>query len=177
MVYTILITNGTIIDGSGKTPYQGDVGILGDYIKDIGEVGSLGDQADLVIDASNLCVSPGFIDLTNHSDTYGTLFTVPSQDSFVMQGVTSILVGNCGYSLAPLIKKEAVDDLGRWTNVSSLNIDWSSVSEYFDSLDKAGISINVATLIGQETLRKNTISIEEKKLLLSRSLKDGACGL
>ncbi|MEK9175493.1 MAG: hypothetical protein AAB795_02765 [Patescibacteria group bacterium] len=177
MVYSILIKNGTIIDGSGNIPYQGDIGIFDNYIKDIGEVGSLGDQADTIIDATNLCISPGFIDLTNHSDIYGTLFTVPGQDSLLTQGITSILVGNCGYSLAPIIKKEAADDLGRWTNVSSLNIDWSSISEYFDSLNRAGISINVATLIGQETLRKNTISIEEKKLLLSRSLKDGACGL
>src|SRR3989344_5178293 len=161
MVYTILIKNGTIIDGLGKIPYQGDVGILGGYIKDIGEVGALGNQADFIIDATNFCVSPGFIDLTNHSDTYGTLFAVPSQDSLLRQGVTSILVGNCGYSLAPLIKKGALDDLGRWTNMSEINIDWSSVSEYYKSLEKAHIGLNIATLVGQETLRKNAPSTEE----------------
>lgn len=177
MIYTILIKNGIIIDGTGSKPYQGDIGILGNIIKDIGPIGTLGDKADTVIDAANLLVTPGFIDITNHSDTYGTLFSVPGQDSLLTQGVTSILMGNCGYSLAPLIKKAAFEDLGRWTNTSTFNIDWSSVGEFYDAVQHIGLGVNVATLVGQETLRKNASSVDEQDLLLERSLQEGAWGL
>ncbi len=177
MVYTILIKNGTVIDGTGKAPYPADVGILGDHIKDIGPTGTLGDQADTIIDASNLYVTPGFIDITSHSDTYGTLFTVPNQDSLLLQGVTTILVGNCGYSLAPLIKKEAVDDLARWTSTTPLSIDWETTEGFYDALRRIGVGLNVGTLIGQETLRSNAATIEERELLLQRALDEGAWGL
>lgn len=177
MVYTLLIKNGRIVDGSGKPPFVGDVGILGEYIKDIGEPGSLGDRADRVIDATNLVVAPGFIDLTNHSDTYGTLFSVPAQDSILHQGITTILVGNCGYSLAPLITPEAFSALGRWTDTGLLNIDWSSVGELHEALKRRGVGVNVATLVGHETLRLNAPTREGKIVLLSQALKEGAWGL
>lgn len=177
MVYNILIKNGTVIDGAGGKPYQADVGILGQYIKDIGPVGTLGDKADTIIDASNLYVTPGFIDVTAHSDIYGTLFTVPFQDSLLMQGVTTILVGNCGYSMTPLIKKEALEDLSRWTSTVPLNADWNTTTQFYNALRRIGMGINVATLIGQETLRKNTEPLEERALLLERALEEGAWGM
>src|SRR3989338_1289680 len=113
MVYTLLIKNGTVVDGTGNQPYLADIGIVGDRIKDIGK---LDGKADLFIDATNLYVTPGFIDLTCHSDTTGTLFAAPFQDSLLMQGVTTILMGNCGYSLAPLANPDALNDLQRWAN-------------------------------------------------------------
>src|SRR3989338_4507007 len=98
MLYTVLIRNGQILDGSGNPPFAGDIGILGNRIYHVGALGSLGEKGDLIIDAKNHCVAPGFIDLTNHSDTYGTFFDYPKQESMLLQGVTTIVVGNCGYS-------------------------------------------------------------------------------
>src|SRR3989338_9387635 len=174
MIYTILIKNGLVFDGTGKPPYQADVGILGKRIYDIGE---LGDKGDVVIDATNQYVAPGFIDLTSHSDTYGTLFAVPLQQSLLMQGVTTIVIGNCGYSLAPLASSAPLEDLGRWTTVSPFNIDWGSVEEFHQALKRLGVGVNVATLVGQETLKKNAATLEEQIMLLTRSLERGAWGL
>lgn len=176
MRYTVLIKNGTVVDGTGRPPYQADIGILGSTIKAIRPVGQL-EEGDTILDASNLYVSPGFIDITSHSDTYGTLFSVPSQDSLITQGVTTILVGNCGYSLAPIYKKGALDDLARWTTSEQLNADWSSVAEYYEALKKIGVSINVATLVGHETLKQNGSTIEEMVLLLERAFDEGVWGL
>ena len=174
MIYTILIKNGLVFDGTGKPPYQADVGILGKRIYDIGE---LGDKGDVVIDATNQYVAPGFIDLTSHSDTYGTLFAVPLQESLLMQGVTTIVIGNCGYSLAPLASSAPLEDLGRWTTVSPFNIDWGSVEEFHQALKRLGVGVNVATLVGQETLKKSATTLEEQLLLLTQSLEKGAWGL
>lgn len=174
MIYTILIKNGLVVDGTGKPPYQADVGILGKRIRDIGQ---LGDKGDIVIDATNQYVTPGFIDLTSHSDTYGTLFAAPLQESLLMQGVTTIVIGNCGYSLAPLVSGAPLDNLGRWTTVAPLNINWSSVAEFYGALKQLGAGVNVATLVGHETLKQNTTTLDEQCLLLARSLEEGAWGL
>ena len=125
---SILIKNGTVIDGTGNAPKKTDVGISANRIDAVGDLGSA--AADQIIDATNLYVAPGFIDLTAHSDVYGTLFSVPSQESLLRQGVTTILVGNCGESLAPVVKKESLMNLERWTTGFSVPINWNSVSEY-----------------------------------------------
>lgn len=177
MRYTILVKNGTIFDGLGNPPHQGDIGIWGSTIRDVGKVGELENQANVVVDATNLIVSPGFIDVTNHSDTYGTLFSVPGQQSLLMQGITTVVTGNCGYSLAPLIRSGAIEDLGRWTDMASFNIDWSSVGEWYSTLDRLKIGVNIATLVGQETIRKNASTSEERVFLMKRAMSEGAWGL
>ena len=174
MIYTILIKNGLVVDGTGKPPYQADVGILGKRIRDIGK---LGDQGDVIIDATNHYVAPGFIDLTSHSDTYGTLFAAPLQDSLLMQGVTTIVIGNCGYSLAPLASGAPLDNLGRWITTAPFNINWSSVAEFYGSLKQLGVGVNVATLVGHETLKQSSATLDEQLLLLTRSFEEGAWGL
>ena len=174
MAYSLLIKNGTLIDGSGREPYPADVGIFGNKITAVGNL--TGEDADEIIDASNLYVTPGFIDLTNHSDVYGTIFAVPEQTSMLMQGVTTALLGNCGESLAPIAGKESLDDLERWTNVP-FNVNWNSVGEYYDQLDNIGIGLNLMTLVGQETLRRAAPVHEERMLLLERAMAEGAWGM
>ncbi len=176
MRYSVLIKNATVVDGTGRAPYQADIGVLGTIVKAIRPVGQL-TEGDLVIDATNLYVTPGFIDITNHSDTYGTLFSLPSQDSLISQGVTTILIGNCGYSLAPMYQKSALEDLSRWTTGEESNVDWNSVSEFYEALYAMGMGVNVATLVGHETLRKNAHTQEEMALLLDRAFQEGAWGM
>lgn len=174
MPYSIIIKNGKIFDGTGSEPFYADIGITGDKISYIGDLA--GKKAGNIIDVSGLFVSPGFIDLTSHSDVYGTLFYAPLQQSMLMQGVTTILVGNCGESLAPIVKKESLRELERWTNLP-LNADWNSTEEYLNALEKIGLGVNVATLTGHTTLRRNAESIQQMEFLLERSFKEGAWGV
>src|SRR3989338_4231183 len=107
-MYDILIKNGTVIDGSGtKKKFTADIAIYNGVIVKIGNLDAM--KAKKTLDAKGLYVSPGFIDVLSHSDTNLTLFTMPGQESLVSQGVTTIIGGNCGYSLAPLISGNVID--------------------------------------------------------------------
>ena len=174
MAYSVIIKNGTIIDGTGSAPFAGDIGIKKDVISKIGDLSQ--ETADFVFDAAGLTVSPGFIDITNHSDVYGTIFYASLQESLLTQGISTILLGNCGESLAPLAKIESLSGLERWTNLP-INADWNSVEEYFKSLEKNGIGVNCATLVGQETLLRNSDDPKGRLFLLEKSLEEGALGL
>ncbi len=175
MAYSLLIKNGVIVDGTGSAPYLADIGVNDDRIADIGNLN--GANADEIIDASNLYIAPGFIDLTNHGDVYGSIFTSPGQESLLNQGITTVLLGNCGESLAPIIKKESFGDLERWTTGFSIPINWTGVGEYLGTLESLKIGVNVATLVGQSTLKRNAKDIDEMSLLLERALAEGAYGL
>ena len=184
-MYDILIKNGTIIDGSGKEKFKADIALKKGKIKKIGKINT--NRAKKVIDANNLYVSPGFVDINNHSDSHWTLFTMPGAESMLSQGITTIITGNCGSSLAPLVSGNIIDSIQKWTNVNSLSIDWLSVKEFLDVLEKRGVATNFGTLVGHATLRRGLIGDEFRKLtpqemktmeqLLKEALKDGAFGL
>ncbi|OGF61156.1 hypothetical protein A2662_03315 [Candidatus Giovannonibacteria bacterium RIFCSPHIGHO2_01_FULL_45_33] len=175
MSYSILIKNGTVIDGSGAAPIKADVAITGNHISDIGNLEGAG--AAKVIDATGKYISPGFVDLTSHSDTYGTIFSNPAQESMLAQGVTTSLFGNCGESLAPIVKKESMTGLNRWLTESQINTDWNSTSEYYEALSELRPGLNIATLIGQNALKRSANNAEEMALLLEAAMRDGAWGL
>ncbi len=175
MSYSILIKNGTVIDGSGEAPRKADVAVTGNHISDVGDL--TGKTAARVINAEGKYVTPGFIDLTNHSDTYGTIFTNPTQASMLAQGVTTSLFGNCGESLAPIVKIDAMEGLGRWLSESAINTDWNSTAEYYDALSELRSGVNIATLIGQNSLKRSANDPDEMALLLEAAMRDGAWGL
>ncbi|MEK7596292.1 MAG: amidohydrolase family protein [Patescibacteria group bacterium] len=183
--YDILIRNGIVLDGKRGRLRRGDVGINGDKIKFVGDLAGES-SADLEIDAVGKYVTPGFIDLTNHSDTHWRLFSSPSQESMLYQGVTTVLGGNCGSSLAPLVSGEDIEGLEKWTNVSEININWQTMDEFLKEAEKQKLGVNFATLVGHGTLRHGLIKerrpaspmeINQMRLLLDRSLKAGAFGL
>jgi len=153
--YSIIIKNGMVFDGYGNPPKEEDVGISGDKIKTIGNLS--GSEAPVVIDASNKYVSPGFIDLTTHSDTHWTLFSNPSQESFIRQGVTTIIGGHGGSSLAPLVKGENIEAIQRWVDVSEININWQSVAEFLSELERHSIGVNFGTFAGYGTIRRGIL--------------------
>ena len=93
----LIITNASIIDGSGDGVYQADIAVESDRITEVGELDHY--QADEHIDVSGLCVSPGFIDVHTHDDA--ALLKTPDLPFKTSQGVTSVIAGNCGISLAP----------------------------------------------------------------------------
>src|SRR3989344_1385499 len=184
-MYDLIIKNGTIIDGTGKEAYKADICVLDDKIVGIGSFQY--ELAKTEIDATDLIVAPGFIDVLNHSDTYLTLFTMPSQESLVTQGVTTIIGGSCGYSLAPLVSSNAMETVQKWANPDQINVDWLKMSEFLNCLSAKKMSLNFGTLVGFNTLIKGVLKNEhrsptetEKEImgnLFKQALDEGAFGL
>ena len=102
MTFDLLITGGTIADGTGGEPYRGDVGICGDRIHAIGDLSAA--RGREVIDASGLIVAPGFVDVHNHAsnEMEGGILNIPEADNMLRQGVTTLISGNCGGSPWPV---------------------------------------------------------------------------
>ena len=183
--YSIIIKNGMVFDGTGNPLKQTDIGIAEDKIKKLGNLQN--DKAPVIIDASNKYVSPGFIDMTTHSDTHWTLFSQPTQESFIRQGVTTIIGGHAGSSLAPLVKAEDIEGIQKWVDVSKINIDWQSVEGFLLELEKHRIGVNFGTFVGFGNLRRGVIGeqnrpsnkdeISQMQFLLEKSLKQGGFGV
>lgn len=185
MVFDILIKNGTVVDGTGKKPaYKADVGIVGDKIFEIGNLSKAKTKTE--IDATGMVVSPGFIDVQNHSDSYGSILNDNVLESILRQGITTILIGQCGSSLAPLLKGSLVS-VQKWASTAGTNINWASMAEFLETLSKRKTSINVASLTGHATIRRDFVGDSVRSLtpkeemqvssLLKRSLTEGSYGL
>lgn len=179
-MFDVIIKNGIIIDGSGNRCFEADVGIKKDKIIKLGKIQG---KARKTIDASNLIVAPGFIDIHSHSEF--TLLTNPLAESKIRQGVTTEIVGNCGVSPAPIIG-EALESTQREAQKYGIKISWSTFKEYFSLLEKRGVAVNVASLVGHGTLRYAVARFKEKictkdlekmKTLLEKSLIEGAIGM
>lgn len=181
----ILIKNGTVIDGTGKPARKLDVAIQNGRIIELAE--GINAKAEKVIDATGKFVTPGFIDIQNHSDSYWTLFDEPGQVSLLSQGITTAVMGNCGSSIAPLVSPESIKSIQKWHNLTGLNINWATFSELFEILSKQGLGINVASLVGHATVRRGIlgdtlreITREETKTienLTAEALEQGALGM
>src|SRR3989338_5097306 len=152
----ILIKNGNIIDGVSKASIKADLVITKGRIAKIAP--NLKVKADTIIDAEGQFVTPGFIDIQNHSDSYFTLLEQPEQTSLLAQGITTIAVGNCGSSLAPLPNREALKTIQKWHNLDGINIDWVSFEEFANQLSKKKLGPNVGSLVGHATLRRGLLS-------------------
>jgi N-acyl-D-amino-acid deacylase len=156
--FDLVIKNGKIIDGSGNSWYYGDIGIQHGKITFVGKKDNY--DARKTIDAKGLIVAPGFIDV--HAHIEGGELTVPTADNFIFDGVTSVVTGNCGGS----------------------NLE---VGQYFKRIDSVKTSINVATLIGHNTVRRAVLgdvnrepTAEEQirmETLVEQAMRDGAVGL
>ncbi|KKU21910.1 MAG: hypothetical protein UX33_C0019G0007 [Candidatus Azambacteria bacterium GW2011_GWC1_46_13] len=185
MAFDILIKNGTLIDGTGRERYPADVGINKNAIAEIGDLKN--QKAEKVIDAANLHVVPGFIDVLNHSDTYWTMFPMPSMESLLRQGITTIIGGNCGASLAPLVEGNVIAAIQKWADMSEVSINWLRMSEFLEQLERMKFGVNFGTLVGHGTLRRGLIKDEVRnltgdemakiKFMLEEALESGAFGL
>src|SRR5690349_17452308 len=118
-MYSLLIKNALVIDGSGKPGRILDVACEGGTIVNLAE--KINSTAQTVIDAERKVLAPGFVDIQNHSDGYWQLFDNPSLQSLTSQGFTTILVGNCGASLAPLLSRQALLSIQKWHNLEGIN--------------------------------------------------------
>ncbi len=184
-MFDILIKNGTVIDGTGAPARNADVGVEKGRVVAIGQ--DLKSAAREIIDATAKFVTPGFIDIQNHSDSYWTIFDQPGQTSLLSQGITTAVVGNCGSSLAPLVSPESIKTIQKWHDLSGININWRTFGEFIESLSAQNLGVNVASLVGHATIRRgilgdNIRQITQEELkslekLTAQSLDAGAVGL
>jgi len=181
---TLLIKNVRILGGGGKFPEKSDIFVSGDKISAIGNFPNK--KADETIDGQGAYLSPGFIDVDTDSDHYLTLFDSPRQDDFLKQGVTTIIGGMCGSSLAPLLYG-GLESIQKWADISKFNVGWRTMREFLEILDKKPLGVNFATLAGHSTVRRAFIGEQMRALTknelkvfgetLRWTLKEGAFGL
>ena len=151
--FDLVLKGGTILDGTGGPAWKADIGLRGNSIAAVGEI-ALG-QARRVVDVAGLHVAPGFIDIHSHSDR--SIVTYPGAESRVLQGITTEITGNCGGSAAP--RSVRPDDEPERERPA-----WTDVASYFEVLEKTGISVNHALLLGHGTLRLNAIGMVDRRL-------------
>lgn len=154
--FDVLIRNGTVYDGTGAPGQRADVGVRGDRIAGIGDLSGI--PATTTIDATNLAVAPGFINMLSWS-TESLLIDGRSQGE-LREGVTTQIFGE-GNSMGPLtpeMKTRAIEQMGDL----KYSITWTSLSEYLKQLEEQGISQNVASFIGATTIREHVVGLEDK---------------
>ncbi|MGE0151412.1 MAG: amidohydrolase family protein [Reyranellaceae bacterium] len=147
----LIFRNATIHDGSGAAPVQGDVAVSGGKIAAIGALASM--TADRDIDAAGKAISPGFIDVHTHDDRY--VLDQPAVPAKASQGVTSVVIGNCGFSMAPYTRPGI--DQHDWF-VNSEDTKFQTIAAFHERLRKDPPALNVATLVGHNTLRMNCVA-------------------
>jgi len=156
--FDAVIKNGRVVDGSGNPWFYADLGIIAGKIAKIGWIDT--SEAAQWLDAKNLVVAPGFIDVHTHVE--GGITRIPTADNFIRMGVTTIVTGNCGGS-------------------------WLQLGDSLRALEARGISVNLATLIGHNTVRRAVIKDEAREptpeelakmqQLVEQAMRDGAVGL
>ncbi len=156
-MYDLIIRNGTVVDGTGLPGYRADVGVIGDRIAAIGRIGERGKTE---IDATGQAVSPGFIDGHTHMDAQ--VFWDPLGSCSCWHGVTTAVMGNCGFTLAPgsaAQRDMIVSNIARAEDISAdamaaaIRWDWTTFRQYMDVVDKQPKAINYAANIGHSALR------------------------
>ena len=158
MALDILIKNGTVVDGMGTPAYHADIAIKDGRIEKIGFLGEPG--AKTVIDATGQYVAPGFIDINNASDRHWALFSHPNMESYLYQGVTTVIGGNCGSSLAPLTTGNVIASIQKWADIKQINVNWLTLSDFFAEIKRKKLLLNFGTLVGHATLRRGIVGDE-----------------
>lgn len=178
----MVITGASVIDGTGAKRRLADIAVRGDRIVGIVENGAASFEGAATIDARGQTVTPGFIDVHTHDDN--AVLLGPDIPEKISQGVTSVIVGNCGISLAPITDIDPpppMSILGRRADFR-----FSSMKEYAAAVDAAKPSVNVAALVGHSTLRvgamqdisrkANMAEIDMMRARLDECLNAGAIG-
>lgn len=180
----LLIKNTKIVDGAGEPMRQGDVLVSGDTISAIGHFPHK--KAETVIDGLGMYLTPGFIEPHTHADHLLTLFTDPEQKEYRAQGITTIIGGNDGISLAPLMYGSLIN-LEKWADTNAININWHSMNEFIQAIAHIPLGVNFSTLAGYGTIRRDITQETDTDLTdteleiilhtLESALHEGALGI
>lgn len=183
-MYDLIIRNGAVLDGCGNPWFRGDVAVSEGRIVAVGR--KIPGEARQMIDAAGLMVSPGWVDMHGHGDW--SLLAHPQADSLIIQGATLTVVGNCGTSAAPL--RGVALERGRcqarqWGD--DFQVDWTTFDQYLSRMERQGISMNVAALVGHSTVRycvmghaereATSAELDEMAVLVEEAMQAGAFGL
>jgi len=184
-LFDIIIKKGRVIDGAGNPWFLADLGIKDGKILKIGDLQF--QDAERIIDAEKYIVSPGFIDMHSHSD-FSPLIN-PYMESKVRQGVTTEVIGNCGFSAAPLndFLKEEIMKTSPMLKEAEVNLNWFTMDEYMKKVEQNKISLNIAPLVGHRNIRSlvlgyekrkpTTIELDKMKRILAQTMREGAFGM
>ncbi|MBD3173033.1 amidohydrolase family protein [Candidatus Bathyarchaeota archaeon] len=191
--YDVIIKDAAIIDGSGKKAYKGSIAVKNGMIAELGEVKG---DAVKTVDGQGMYASPGWIDAHSHGDS--TLLFFPKTESYVMQGVTTFVGGQCGGSQGPYgdvmglpgIARQYIDDLEphKYYPEKSLfpredvneimekyygwTVDWETLGEWFKKVETIGVSMNAVPLVGQGTVRYNVMGNDYKRHSTDEELEE-----
>lgn len=179
----IVIEGGDVYDGLGGEPFLGHLGIRGDRIEAVSR--DAPPEAKVKINASEKIVCPGFIDIHSHSDFSAVIN--PNLESKIRQGVTTELVGNCGFSACPILSAQHRYDLARKYADMGIEVAWSWPEEYFAILESSGIALNIGILVGHGNIRTAVMGgsaeapthsqLKQMKEIAERCLREGAFGV
>ena len=179
--YDLIIRNGRVIDGTGVPAVDASVAVRGDRVV---AIGSLGDAtARETLDASGLVVAPGFINMLSWADE--PLLVDGRSQSDIRQGVTLEVFGE-GWSMGPLNERMKTEQLAGQGDIK-FAIDWTTLGEYLDGLERKGVSTNVASFVGATTLRIHEVGYDDReptpeelarmKELVRQAMREGALGV
>jgi N-acyl-D-amino-acid deacylase len=181
-VLDILIKDGTVLDGTGASSFQADVGIAEGRIAIVAK--GIEQEAIRTIDARALHIAPGFIDPHSHSDF--PLLVDPHAQSKIRQGVTTEVIGNCGYTPAPLLGV-AVEEVSDKAKTFGVSVTWRTMGEYLERLRTPGTALNVVPLVGHNAIRGSVLGFAdvqpthrqqaEMERLIEEAMEQGARGL
>ncbi len=179
--HDLILRGGNIYDGSGSDPFVGDIAIDGDTIVALGEIGAA--TATVEVDVQGLAVAPGFVNMLSWASE--SLLEDGRSQSDIRQGVTLEVMGE-GHSMGPLNEAMKAEMIRRQSDVR-YDIEWTSLAEYLEHLERRGISTNVASFIGATTPREYVIGhndrpatpdeLERMQALVREAMQDGALGV
>jgi N-acyl-D-amino-acid deacylase len=181
-VFDVILRGGTVVDGTAAPARTADVGIEADRITAIGDLASAAGEQ---VDCRQLVISPGFIDMHSHTDF--TILQVPGAESKVRQGVTTEVVGNCGFSTFP-IADERRDQFAAFAAFLNprMGLDWSSGKDFFERVESIGSAVNLVPLVGHGTVRlavmgmdpraPTTDELQQMRASVTQAFVDGAWG-
>lgn len=181
--YDFVLKGGLVYDGLGNPGRAADVGISGATVKTIGKIPA--SRGVVVLDVSGLAVSPGFIDVHDHSDL--CLLANPKAESAVRQGVTTTISGQCGSSPFPIADAVLEDAREGAKAVYGVELTWRDLPGFFERLTQGGIAYNYATLVGHGAVRATAMGLDDRapspeelermKALVAEAMRQGALGM
>lgn len=182
MLFDTIIKSAEVFDGTGAKPFIADIAIRHDRIEQIGQLGDA--QAKQVIDGQGLAIAPGFIDVHTHDDT--NVIRFPECLPKISQGVTTVIVGNCGISASPVVlagdPPDPMNLLGQQSDFK-----YPTFASYAKAVEQAQPAVNVAALVGHTALRNNVMDdlqrtatdeeVAQMRAALNQAMEEGALGL